>query len=149
MENADDVVIQLDEEACWALLARNELGRLAVTVGGDLDIFPINYVVDGGRLYFRTAPGSKLAGLSADPRVAFEADEHDDVSAASVVLKGTARRVELQREIDALDALPLTSWIPTLKYRWVQIAPDSVTGRRFDRRPEPDRYVASANDQWT
>jgi len=149
MDNADDVVIRMDEEACWDLLERNELGRLAVTVGGEPDIFPINYVVDGGRLYFRTAPGSKLAELTANPRVAFEVDEHDDVSAASVVLKGMARRVELQREIDALDQLPLTPWIPTLKYRWAAISPDSVTGRRFNRGPEPDRYTASADDQWT
>jgi hypothetical protein len=57
--------------------------------------------------------------------------------------------VELQREIDALDALPLPPWIPTLKYRWVQVAPHSMTGRRFNRTGEPDRYVASTNDQWT
>lgn len=149
MGTTDDVVEQLDEEACWDVLGRNELGRLAVSVLGEPDIFPINYVVDGPRLYFRTAPGSKLAELAANPRVAFEVDEHDDASAASVVLKGRARRVELQREIDALDALPLRPWIPTLKYRWVQIAPDSISGRRFERAPEPDRYVASSDDQWT
>lgn len=149
MGDADDVVVQLTEEVCWDLLARNELGRLAVTVGGEPDIFPINYIVDGPRLYFRTAPGSKLAELSVNPRIAFEVDEHDEEAAASVVVKGTARRVELQHEIDALDALPLKPWIPTLKYRWVQITPDSVTGRRFARAPEPDRYRASAEDQWT
>lgn len=149
MDRTDEIVEQLDEEACWDLLARNELGRLAVSILGEPDIFPINYVVDGPRLYFRTAPGSKLAELAANPRVAFEVDEHDDTSAASVVLKGTARRVELQREIDVLDALPLRPWIPTLKYRWVQISPDSLSGRRFERAPEPDRYVASSNDQWT
>lgn len=149
MDRTDNVVEQLDEEACWSLLGRNELGRLAVSVGGEPDIFPVNYVVDGPRLYFRTAPGSKLAELTANPRVAFEVDEHDDRSAASVVVKGSAHRVELQREIDELDALPLTPWIPTLKYRWVKITPDILVGRRFARGAEPDRYVASFNDQWT
>jgi nitroimidazol reductase NimA-like FMN-containing flavoprotein (pyridoxamine 5'-phosphate oxidase superfamily) len=149
MDGSDHDVERLDEEACWELLGRNEIGRLAVSVLGEPDIFPINYIADGPRLYFRTAPGSKLAELSANPRVAFEVDEHDGESAASVVVKGSAQRVELQREIDALDALPLTPWIPTLKYRWVQITPDSISGRRFNRAPEPDRYVASSNDQWT
>ncbi len=142
----DAVVWVLSEEECWNLLSRHELGRLAVTAGGKPDIFPVNYVIDGPRVMFRTAPGSKLAELSANPDVAFEVDEYDDTYAASVVLKGVARRLELQVEIDAADALPLTSWIPTLKYRWVSISSSSITGRRFERGPEPARYVASTDD---
>ena len=147
MDRTNDAVVwTLNEEECWNLLSRRELGRLAVAVAGKPDIFPVNYVTDGPRVLFRTAPGSKLAELSANPDVAFEVDEYDDTSAASVVLKGVAKRLELQSEIDAADALPFTSWIPTLKYRWVRISPTSITGRRFERGPEPDRYVASAND---
>ncbi len=142
-------VYALSEDECWSLLDRRQLGRLAVAVGGQPDIFPVNYVVDGPRVLFRTAPGSKLAELSANPLVAFEVDEYDDTYAASVVLKGFAQRLELQREIDVADQLPLAPWIPTLKYRWVKIAPTSITGRRFDRSPEPDRYVASTTEQTT
>ena len=150
MASTDDgIVWTLNEDECWDLLARRQLGRLALAVDGEPDIFPVNYVVDGPRVLFRTAPGSKLAVLSVNPRVAFEVDEYDETYGASVVLKGVAKRLELQREIDAADALPLTPWIPTLKYRWVRIAPTSITGRRFERGPEPDRYVASANDAWT
>ena len=145
----DAAVAALSEEECWALLERNELGRLGLTVQGEPDIFPVNYVVDGGRVFIRTAPGSKLAELAVNPHVAFEVDEYDDSSAASVVVKGLARQLELQHEIDAADALALTPWIPTLKYRWVQIAPTSITGRSFERGPEPDRYAASSNDEWT
>jgi nitroimidazol reductase NimA-like FMN-containing flavoprotein (pyridoxamine 5'-phosphate oxidase superfamily) len=144
MDRTDDVVVsRLDEEACWNLLARRELGHLAVWVDGKPDIFPVNYVIDGPRVLFRTAPGSKLAGLAANPDVAFEVDEYDDTHAASVVVKGVATRLERQVDIDAADALPLTPWIPTLKYRWVRIVPTSVTGRRFPRSPEPERYAAS------
>jgi nitroimidazol reductase NimA-like FMN-containing flavoprotein (pyridoxamine 5'-phosphate oxidase superfamily) len=147
VEKANDSnVWELSEEECWNLLARGELGRLALAVNEEPEIFPVNYVVDGPRVFFRTAPGSKLAELTVNPRVAFEVDEYDETYGASVVLKGVAKRLELQREIDAADALPLTPWIPTLKYRWVRIAPVSITGRRFERGPEPDRYVASAND---
>jgi nitroimidazol reductase NimA-like FMN-containing flavoprotein (pyridoxamine 5'-phosphate oxidase superfamily) len=145
----EEAVAVLGEDECWNLLTRHELGRLGVTLDGEPDIFPVNFVVDGPRVLFRTAPGSKLAELTVNPRVAFEVDEHDETYAASVVLKGVAKRLELQREIDAADALPLVSWIPTLKYRWVQITPISITGRRFDRGPEPHRYVASADDART
>ena len=145
----DAVVAALSEEECWALLSRSELGRLALTVQGEPDIFPVNYVVDGGRLFFRTAPGSKLSELAVNPHVAFEVDEHDETYAASVVVKGIAERLELQHEIDDADALALTPWIPTLKYRWVRIVPTSISGRSFERGPEPDRYSASSNDEWT
>ncbi|GAA1974055.1 pyridoxamine 5'-phosphate oxidase family protein [Microbacterium pumilum] len=145
----DAVVSMLGEEECWNLLARHELGRLALSPDGTPDIFPVNYVVDGPRVLFRTAPGSKLAELTVNPQVAFEVDEYDDSFAASVVLKGIAKRLELQRDIDAADTLPLVPWIPTLKYRWVQITPTAITGVRFERGAEPDRYAASANDAWT
>jgi nitroimidazol reductase NimA-like FMN-containing flavoprotein (pyridoxamine 5'-phosphate oxidase superfamily) len=150
MGTSDDAVVwMLSEEECWNLLSRRELGRLAVTTDGKPDIFPVNYVTNGPRVLFRTAPGSKLADLAATPDVAFEVDEYDDAHATSVVLRGVARRLDVQREIDAADALPLTSWIPTLKYRWVEIAPRSITGRRFRRGPEPHRYAASADDTRT
>jgi len=48
MDATDDAVVTaLSEEECWALLSRRELGRLALTVQGEPDIFPVNYVVDG------------------------------------------------------------------------------------------------------
>ena len=31
-------------------------------------------------------------------------------------------------------------WIPTLKYVYVRITPTLITGRRFERLPEPERY---------
>jgi hypothetical protein len=55
-------------------------------------------------------------------------------------VKGLAERLEHQDDIDAADRLPLQPWIPTLKYRWVRIVPTRVTGRRFTRSAEPDRY---------
>lgn len=143
----DNAVWTLDEDECWNLLSRCVVGRLAVVVEGKPHIYPVNFTVDGARVLFRTAPGSKLADLRTHPDVAFEVEEYDDTSAASVVVHGTAKRLELQRDIDDADALELTSWIPTLKYRWVQISPTSITGRRFQRGPEPARYVASRDDR--
>jgi len=149
MNDENSAVITLSEEQCWSLLSRCELGRLALDVDGEPDIFPVNYVTDGPRVLFRTAPGSKLAGIGQNPRVAFEVDEYDETHGASVILKGVARRLQVQSEIDAADALPLRPWIPTLKYRWVSIAPTLITGRSFERTPEPERYRASQDDATT
>jgi nitroimidazol reductase NimA-like FMN-containing flavoprotein (pyridoxamine 5'-phosphate oxidase superfamily) len=147
--NRDSIISAMSIDECWNLLARCELGRLATSAHDEPDIFPVNYVVDGPSVLFRTAPGSKLEELSTNPRVAFEVDRYDDTQAASVVIKGIAKRLELQREIDAADSLSLAPWTPTLKYRWVRITVRSISGRRFDRGPEPDRYRAGDEDDRT
>jgi nitroimidazol reductase NimA-like FMN-containing flavoprotein (pyridoxamine 5'-phosphate oxidase superfamily) len=138
--HVDPNITELDEAECWRRLGEAEVGRLAVAAAGEVDLFPVNFVVSGGALYFRTAPGSKLLELSVNPDVAFEIDGWDERSAFSVIVKGVAERLETQTEIDEADLLPLTPWVPTLKYRWVRINPTSVSGRSFIRGAEPERY---------
>jgi len=137
---ADEAVEVLDDAECWRRLGDAEMGRLAIAAGKSIDIFPVNFVVSNGALYFRTAPGDKLLELSVNPDVAFEIDGFDERSAWSVVVKGVAERLEAQADIDEADQLPLTPWVPTLKYRWVRINPMAVSGRAFLRSPEPERY---------
>lgn len=134
-----DVIAELGAEQCWEHLRQGELGRLAMGVGGEIDVFPVNYVVDGESIVFRTAPGTKLAEAIMSSEVAFEIDGFTAVDAWSVVAKGPAKRLEHQSEIDAAEALPLRPWAPTLKHTFVRISPTAVTGRRFDRGPEPER----------
>jgi uncharacterized protein len=133
-------VESLGEDDCWELLQSSSLGRLAVSVGGEPDIYPVNFVASDGRLLFRTAQGTKLLELTVNQRVAFETDGVGREEAWSVVVKGTARALEKQSEIDAADQLPLRPLIPTLKYIFVEITPTRVTGRRFPLGPEPERY---------
>lgn len=133
-------VDSISEEECWDLLLSSSLGRLAVAVRGDVDIYPVNFVASDRRLIFRTAQGTKLLELTVNERVAFETDGVGRDEAWSVVVKGRARILEKQSEIAAADELPLRPLIPTLKYVFVEITPTEVTGRRFAIAPEPDRY---------
>ena len=135
----DPAVTPMPAAACWEALAAAPFGRLAVCVAGEVDIFPVNFVVHGDALYFRTAPGSKLAALAAHPTVAVEVDGFDDDAAWSVVVKGEAVRLERQEEIEEAESFGLAPWIPTLKYRWVMVVAGAVTGLVFRRAPEPDR----------
>jgi nitroimidazol reductase NimA-like FMN-containing flavoprotein (pyridoxamine 5'-phosphate oxidase superfamily) len=132
-------ITRLDEERCWALLAGNTMGRLAAAAAGEVDIFPLNYVVDGRTLVFRTAPGTKLVELTIHSNVALEIDGFSDAEAWSVVVKGHAAAIEARSELEAVELLPLTPWIPTAKHVFVRITPTEVSGRRFVRGPEPDR----------
>lgn len=138
--SGEQPVIELDTAECWRLLDSAELGRLALAPAGKVDIFPVNFAVHDGALYFRTAPGTKLFELSVNPDVAFEIDGWDATSAFSVVMKGTAEQLESQTDIDKADRLPLAPWLPTLKYRWVRIVPTTISGRSFARGVEPERY---------
>jgi len=138
----DDVkeIRTLTEDECWDALLSASLGRLAVSVGGIPDIFPVNFVAADRRLLFRTAEGTKLLELTVNNRVAFETDGVGHDEAWSIVVKGTASILEKRAEIDAADQLPLHPLIPTLKYVYVEIAPTEMNGRRFELGPEPDRY---------
>jgi len=128
-------------DLCWEALESNSLGRLAVVLEDKIHVFPINYTVDGTKIYFRTAGGSKLLALKTHPEVALEIDAVDDEAAYSVVVKGHAAWVDSLDEVAAAEALPLTPWIPTLKMRWVRIWAAEVTGRAFRRGEEPNPYV--------
>lgn len=135
MEDAIHHIEVLDEAQCFELLGQTEFGRLAVDLAGQPDIFPVNFIVSGGNLLFRTDAGTKLAGAALSHHVAFEADSVDAEAgtAWSVVIKGIAHLLERDEEIAEAQALPLKPWMPHLEPDFVRIVPNTVTGRRLQR----------------
>ncbi|WP_265523316.1 pyridoxamine 5'-phosphate oxidase family protein [Oerskovia flava] len=127
----DEPVEILADDECWRLAAGGQVARLAVAVGGEPDIYPITAATRDGAVVFRTAEGTKLLSLVINERVAVEFDGVEDGSAWSVVLKGTARRLETSAEIEAAEGLALTPQIATVKSTYVEVAPTHVSGRRF------------------
>ena len=127
------VITELDEVECWRLLGGKSIGRLAVAIKGQPDIFPVNYGVLDRQLIVRTNPGLKLAASTLGRGVAFEVDDLDEDNhlGSSVVVKGMAE--EIERVEDVLDAndLLIEPWDPTGKSRFVRITPTTVSGRRF------------------
>lgn len=139
-ERSPVVVVNVSE--AWALVREAVVGRIAVVVGDQPEIFPVNYLVDHGSIVFRTAEGTKLAH-SVERRVAFEVDGYDAAhgEAWSVVIKGRAREIkELYETLDALD-LPLFSWHTAPKPHFVRIVPDQITARRFHVLDAPARHM--------
>lgn len=65
----------LSDDECRALLARQQVGRLAFTFKDRVDIEPIHFVFADDCLYGRTQAGRKVEILSHHPWVAFEADD--------------------------------------------------------------------------
>jgi len=135
MSTGTDVtgVTSLTVHACWALLRESQVGRLAVVVDGQPDIFPVNFVVDHGSVVVRTGPGTKLAAAAHGASVAFEADGYDAAvgEAWSVVVKGQVELVQTIQEMVDTVGLPLFSWHAAPKPCFVRVVPGEVTGRRF------------------
>jgi uncharacterized protein len=120
---------------CWRLLEESAIGRLAVQgEEGVPDVFPVNFIVHEGSVYLRTSPGSKLMSIAERPGVAFEVDGQDGVSLWSVVIKGSARRLDSDEEIHRSGVEQLVSASPTPTQDFVAITPSSITGRRFRKR---------------
>ncbi len=130
---SDSGVTVLGEDECWRLLQAAKVGRLAVILAGEPEIFPINFVVDGHTAVFKTAEGTKLFAVTASPRVALESDGYDEGSgeAWSVVVKGMAERLEHFPDIYAAEELPLLPWPGGEKQWYVRIGRTTITGVRF------------------
>ena len=134
-------VLELDDEQSWQLLDATKHGRLVVSVAGEPDIFPVNYLTSDRKIYLRTAPGNKLAQLTINSRVLFETDGVLSDEAWSVVLRGSARVLTNSSELAAVEELGLKSWVPTLKDFYVEIVPTSLSGRHFQLGEQPERGI--------
>jgi hypothetical protein len=124
----------ISREECLGLLADEVVGRIGFVVAGQAEVLPVNYVLDGDAVVFRTAAGSKLDGATRAP-VVFEVDSIDRVTRSgwSVIMHGLAQevtsfdRVEMRERVSAL---PIDPWAPGDKRHLVRIVPGSITGRR-------------------
>lgn len=127
---------EIDESECMKLLAGSSVGRVAVVSEGQPLIFPVNYVLDGRTIAFRTDPGTKLDAATLG-RVAFEVDsvDHERREGWSVIVQGVGREIT-----DAWDSWSeqvtsrhLEPWAAGAKEHWVAIATPTFSGRRIRR----------------
>jgi len=118
---------------CLALVACMSIGRIAVALpGGPPLVVPVNYVLDGATVVFRSDPGTKLDMLREEP-VSFQVDLIDPFHRTgwSVLIQGIAYATEHDAEHEA----ELESWVGGEKRHWVRVVPAAITGRRI-RFPE-------------
>lgn len=128
---SESPVSVMDEQECWELLRSTPIGRVAMTIGDEVEVFPVNYETRENSLYIRTAEGTKLFGISMSRPVAFEIDDWDDESGWSVIAKCSARALDHAYEIAEAEKLGLSRWVPASRDVLVRLTPMKVTGRRF------------------
>jgi nitroimidazol reductase NimA-like FMN-containing flavoprotein (pyridoxamine 5'-phosphate oxidase superfamily) len=91
-------------------------------------VVPVNFVLDGSVVVFRTAGGGKVDGLRSGP-ISFQVDGIDPFHRTgwSVLVEGVAYEAT-RWEVRHLDLSP---WAPGQKDRWIRLVPTSITGRRI------------------
>ncbi|MDR6636877.1 pyridoxamine 5'-phosphate oxidase family protein [Paenarthrobacter nitroguajacolicus] len=146
---ASAVVERLAPDECWDLLDQTNVGRLAVLVDGHPDIFPVNYVLDGDSIVFRTGAGTKFWSTLTTP-CAVEIDGYKALSgkAWSVVVRGRTHLILDRQERADVDALGLDPWQPGSKNCYLRLTPEAITGRRFKTK-RPDLWATPLNDART
>ena len=139
MSADNDPVTVLSEDESWSLLSSMSLGRLVTILGGQPEIFPVNFATQRRTVLFRTAQGTKLFSAVMSGRVVFEVDDHTAAEGWSVIVKGTAHLLSANADILAAEEAPLLPWTAWLKPHYVRVIAMEITGRRFRFGPEPDR----------
>ncbi len=128
----------LSEEECLRLLASRTLGRVAIAVDGQPQIFPVNYAVAEGRVVFRTAAGTKLEHGPMS-RAAFEIDEFDPATGVgwSVMVQGVLHEVTgtVDRVSEPLRRLAIQPLAPGQREHFLAVYPSVISGRRFALAP--------------
>ncbi len=133
----------LSFDACLQRLASVPVGRVGFYADGELVILPVNHVLDGQDVIFRTVSGSKLSAAEGQQLVAFEADDYDPQTRSgwSVLVNGRAEVMYDDHEISMLSRSGHgpQPWITTVpRAHWVRIRPTSITGRQTPAADDDD-----------
>ncbi|MEU3215151.1 pyridoxamine 5'-phosphate oxidase family protein [Streptomyces sp. NPDC006971] len=126
-------LLELDPQECHLLLSTHGVGRVGTMTDDGPTILPVNYIVDGEHIAYRSARDSLLTAV-AGRTVAFEVDHVDEALSQgwSVLVVGTAAAVDDPEAARRLDEHAYTTpWAGGPRNVWLTITPTRVTGRRI------------------
>jgi nitroimidazol reductase NimA-like FMN-containing flavoprotein (pyridoxamine 5'-phosphate oxidase superfamily) len=83
---------QMTDLEAWEFLARADIAHIAVIAAGEPYVSPMSFILDEGRIVFRTMAGKRLSALQESPRVSVEMSEFDGGTGewSSVIVAGEA-----------------------------------------------------------
>ncbi|MFE9255285.1 helix-turn-helix domain-containing protein [Streptomyces sp. NPDC006879] len=129
-------LVKLSEGQCRRLLSTHGVGRIALFTREGPAIFPVNYVVAGKDIAFRTSEDALMA-TAAGTEVAFEIDRIDDAlrTGWSVMAVGMVAGVTDAEELGRLSALAFSRpWAGGPRTHWMKIVTSRISGRRVVQR---------------
>ena len=125
---------EMGREDCFALIAPGGVGRFIFLEGRGPVAVPVNFRMLGKDVVFRTEARTSLAARAEQLRVSFEVDHIDDAMSEgwSVLLSGTAHRVDDPAERAEVEALRVEPWAGGARDTYYRIRAEEVTGRRIE-----------------
>lgn len=130
-------LVELTTQECWALLAGEEIARVALATPVGPRILPVNFTVHDGDLYFRTKPYTTLGAYGRDGELAAEVDFIDRSARCgwSVQVTGRGSMIiepeELRQVRAGWDPQP---WADGQRYLYIRLSVRDISGRRLSRR---------------
>jgi nitroimidazol reductase NimA-like FMN-containing flavoprotein (pyridoxamine 5'-phosphate oxidase superfamily) len=122
---------EITREECMELLASRPVGRIAYCDESGPVVLPVNFVLEGDQVMFRTSPHSELARHLRNGPASFEVDEFDEYTQSgwSVLIRGRAEFIEYD-DLPDEDHRP-TPWAEGHRTFHVRVIPSQITGRRL------------------
>jgi uncharacterized protein len=71
-------LVDLNRDECLELLGAMSVGRIAYTTDDGPRVLPVNYVLEGDSVVFRTVPDGEVYRHALETTCAFEIDEIDE-----------------------------------------------------------------------
>jgi nitroimidazol reductase NimA-like FMN-containing flavoprotein (pyridoxamine 5'-phosphate oxidase superfamily) len=123
----------LDDDECLAVLARHPIGRVGLSAGALPVVLPVNYVLDGQTVLFRTESGLKLEAARQGAVACIEVDDYDVMShsGCSVLATGRLGIVTEPSRLQALHDLPLRAWAAPSAPYLIELPIELLSGRRI------------------
>jgi len=119
---------ELSRAECLRAMATEPVGRLAITMPDGFPlVVPVNFVLDGETVVFRTGAGTKLGNIGQ--KVGFQVDHfRPQIKCGwSVLVRGTVYEATHWE----IDHLVLEPWTDGRKSHWLRILPVEITGRQI------------------
>ncbi|WP_437631168.1 universal stress protein [Sorangium sp. So ce854] len=96
----------LSAERIEALLERSAFGRLGCHAQGRTYVVPMTYAYEKGRLYLRSAEGTKVRMMRENPEVCFQVDHIQSLADwESVIVFGVFRELQPQEAVEGLQRI--------------------------------------------
>lgn len=125
----------LDEAECLQLLAREPVGRIALTSSALPVVLPVNLALVDRTIVFASDPGLKLEAARQGTVACLEVDGFDRWTHGGWSVLATGRLKEITDPIRLGEArqLPLSPWALGHPQHYVELAIELLSGRRINR----------------
>jgi transcriptional regulator with XRE-family HTH domain len=129
----------LTREQCEAHLGAGGVGRIVFSMDRGPAALPVNFEFTDGDVIVSTDV-DKATLLESLPSVGFEIDRVDESMSEgwSVLVTGTARRVDDPEELLRLSSLDLEAWAGGARHALICVTPREITGRVIVHYSAPD-----------